>query len=547
MARKGKNAKGSRRGPGKGSGMGESSNSVLRETGNSMQEPIVVEDDEEFVEEVIWQNPNQHQEDDEAPPLNLRLRAMQKGKLPIPPKDSESEDAEENFKSCNSDIEVTDDTACTLFPDGSCIAHKEAGLLLGVVDRVGERVKLEWRHTYRSVWVRRVNKWTCYPKPGFLDDPLDGNGVPAKSTDLGIPTVPFRKRVRDWFVRETRERKRMRWLRRIVRHRGMRKVKEVGVQADFEMDHEGTGRSTGQPGHQEDSGSVEVALCPGPGIMGAGMELSDEELMDWGPGAWYCRDVDPARCFPIARAAFEGSTPCVRIPSERVVPKDFNLRQLAEKFLHDLAEEEDQIARILKCQALRLIAGHLPGTSLEFREIISELTLTTRINVNCERFVSFERGIGEMQQWDRFNDESMVRFRTQVALEASLNRMNERISSLLLRTELCASRPLKLALKRCFKAWKVAARLRIEELRFHIQGWERIMIKMEGLMYERMLPRSTNLNFVLQDDQEESEEVVVSPVETAPLSFKEAIELTTLTAGDHSLLHLPPQWFERLW
>ncbi|KAI4324402.1 hypothetical protein MLD38_029897 [Melastoma candidum] len=288
----------------------------------------------------------------------------------------------------------------------------------------------------------------------------------------------------------------MRWLRRIVRLRGMRKVKEVGVQADFEMDHEGTGGSTGQPGHQEDRGSVEVALCPGPGIMGAGMELSDEEKMDWGPGAWYCRDVDPAR-------------------------------QLADKFLHDLAEEEDQIARILKCQALRLIAGHLPGTSLEFREIISELTLSTRINVNREQFVSFESGIGEMQQWDRFNDESMARFRTQVAWEASLNRMNERISSLLLRTELCASRPLKLALKRCFKAWKVAARLRIEELRFHIQGWERRMIKMEGLMYERMLPRSTNLNFVLQDDQEEPEEVAVSAVETAPLSFKEAIELTT--------------------
>ncbi|KAI4379048.1 hypothetical protein MLD38_016450 [Melastoma candidum] len=408
MARRGKNARGTRRGRGKESDLGESSNSVRKEAGSSFQEPIIVEDAEESVEEVFWKNPNPYQEDDGGPPLNVsfenflrwcvenlpdedsdesdpsedefdaeefaRLRAMQKGKLLTPLEDSESEGVEENFKSCNSDIEVTDDTVCTLFPDGSYIAHKEAGLLLGVVDRVGERVKLEWRHSYRSVWVRRVNKWTCYPKPGFLDDNLNRNELPEISTDLAPPAVPFRKRVRDWFVRETRDRKRLRWMRRIVRHRGMRQVKEVGVQTDIEMHHDGSGSLAGQPGNQVENASVEVVPCSGPRNMGAKMELMDEELMDWGPGAWYYRDVDMEMCCPIASTGFEVS---VRIPNGKV-----NLRQLAEKFLHDLAMEEDQIARILKCQALRLIAAHLPGTSLEFREIISELTLTTRTNVN---------------------------------------------------------------------------------------------------------------------------------------------------------------------
>ncbi|KAI4325899.1 hypothetical protein MLD38_031263 [Melastoma candidum] len=421
------------------------------------------------------------------------------------------------------------ETVEVLAEDGSYIAHKEAGLLRGVVDRIGERVKLEWRHTYRSVWVRRVNKWTCYPKPDHQDDSLNRNEVPVICTDLALPALSVRKRARDWIMRESRERKRQYRLWRMVRPRRMMQVKEVGVQADPEMDNDWSGMQTGHLGNQVETRGEEMTIYPGSQAFDTTrteFELMDEDPMDWGPGAWYCRDVE----LPSFSTGCEGSTLCERMQRMRILPKNHNLIELAEKFLQDLAKEEDQIARILKCQALRLIAGKLDGTSVEFKDIISELNLISRNNVNRERFVSFERGIGDTQEWDRFNDEAMARFRTQVRREAALNRMNERISALLLRTELSGKRtnwPLKQALKRCFKAWRVAARLKIEELRYHIQGWERRMVKMEALAYKRMRPQSTNLYFVLQDNQEESEEVDPTKVEPAPLSFKEALEPTT--------------------
>ncbi|KAI4326766.1 hypothetical protein MLD38_032046 [Melastoma candidum] len=523
LARKGKIAKGSKRGNGMG-GEGESSSSVRKATGNSPQDPIVVD---EYVENVFWQNPNPPQEDEEDPLRDLAyedllrwcaehlpvedpdgldpsedesdveefpgMRDPQKGKLSDLSEDSDSEGAEGSFKSCYSGFEDW------------------------------ERVKLEWTYTYRSVWVRRVNKWTCYPMPGHMDEDQKGSAIPPTSYDLALRSTPLGKRVRDWFLRESREKKRLRRLLRIVRHRRVRQVTEVGVQVDWELDSLWSGVLADQVGSHVESGSVELA--------GDAMDLMDEELMDWGPGAWYCRDVEMVEnVYPLANGTgFEGNTPYVAISSRREAFKTPNLMELADKFLHDLALEEDQIARILKCQALRLIAGHLEGTSREFKDIISELNLTVRNNVNRERFVSFERGIGEMQAWDHFNDVSMNRFRTQVRCDAVLNRMNERLSALLLRTELGGERaryPLKLALQRCFRAWKVAARRKIEELSLLIQGWERRMVNMESLVSQRMIPRCANLNFVLQDKQE-SDDGVVPIVEPAPLSFKEAIELIT--------------------
>ncbi|KAI4326765.1 hypothetical protein MLD38_032045 [Melastoma candidum] len=82
------------------------------------------------------------------------------------------------------DIEVTDEnTNCTLYANGSYIAHKEEGLLEGVVDQVGVRYKLEWRHTYASVWVRRVPEWFCFKRLIFQIEEVEVEEEPQNEED----------------------------------------------------------------------------------------------------------------------------------------------------------------------------------------------------------------------------------------------------------------------------------------------------------------------------------------------------------------------------
>ncbi|KAI4325917.1 hypothetical protein MLD38_031278 [Melastoma candidum] len=141
--------------------------------------------------------------------LIARMKAKQKGKQAL-----DSLDGSDDSSSGYSDIKVMDtDTTCTLYADGSYIAHKEEGLLCGVVEKIGNRYKLEWRHTYASVWVRRTPEWVRFQK---LDYQCEGRGERSAdsasiSREIVLRAISIKRKVRDWVVKEVRgERKRRR-------------------------------------------------------------------------------------------------------------------------------------------------------------------------------------------------------------------------------------------------------------------------------------------------------------------------------------------------
>ncbi|KAI4311769.1 hypothetical protein MLD38_036639 [Melastoma candidum] len=368
MARKGRNTARNKGTKKRGLEKGESWRNPGGVSDATSQAPEV----EELEEHVFWQNPLPQQVEVENPQRDKMYEDLLRRCVEhlFSEEDLDESDSDDSLDYL--DIEVTDDnTTCTLYADGTYIAHKEGGLLKGVVDRIGERVMLEWRHTTESVWVRRVNRWTCFP----IAENRSGEPVPCR--DLVVSVPPLRKRVRDWFVREVRAKKRKRRLDRMVRR--VVPVMERGVQTELEPDlMQGiqTGSSANPmeniPGGRVENGSTqddEGGTSWSCEAVTINLNLMDEAPMDWGPGAW-------------------------------------------------------------------LIAGKLDGATAEVKGIIAELNLTARNNVNRERFASFERGIGNMEKWDRFNDEAMARFRTMISRDALLNRLNERINVLLVRSEL---------------------------------------------------------------------------------------------------------------
>ncbi|KAI4379047.1 hypothetical protein MLD38_016449 [Melastoma candidum] len=127
-----------------------------------------------------------------------RMRAKGKGKQPIRDEDATDEEPTEGSggKRPGQPESEVKDPICSLYRDGTYIAHKEAGLLIGVVDRIGERVKLEWTQSYASVWIRRVGNWICYPKPGTQDEDVNvvDDEAPV-SMVLARPTATLGKHV----------------------------------------------------------------------------------------------------------------------------------------------------------------------------------------------------------------------------------------------------------------------------------------------------------------------------------------------------------------
>ncbi|KAI4367825.1 hypothetical protein MLD38_016451 [Melastoma candidum] len=138
-------------------------------------------------------------EDEFDPEEFTRMRMKQREKQVVDSSDS-TEDSDPSY----SDIDVMDaNTTCTLYADGSYIAHKEEGLLSGVVDKIGVRYKLEWRHTYASVWVRRIPEWVCIQKPEYQCE-VEGERRAGTSSEIVPMPTSLKRKVRDWVVREAR-------------------------------------------------------------------------------------------------------------------------------------------------------------------------------------------------------------------------------------------------------------------------------------------------------------------------------------------------------
>ncbi|KAI4379045.1 hypothetical protein MLD38_016447 [Melastoma candidum] len=231
--------------------------------------------------------------------------------------------------------------------------------------------------------------------------------------------------------------------------------------------------------------------------------------------------------------------------------RQMNYAALAQTFLADLSKEENQIAKLLACRALRLIVGRMEGPIKEINEVLTDLTLFARYNGNCEEFVRKGQGWWGKNEWDRHNAAAMERFKTQVEREAKLNWLSERIDILLLRIDSSRkglSVQEKAELRKCFKMWKVAVNLKIQELNFQSQGWQRKLAKMEALASERMRPSyvNTDLRFVLQGTQDQAdstnqeEDIGMTTQVAGPLTFGDALELITSAIVDNSRRPRPP-------
>ncbi|KAI4369091.1 hypothetical protein MLD38_017578 [Melastoma candidum] len=133
--------------------------------------------------------------------------------------------------SSDSDMEVIDsNTYYTLYKNGTYIAHKEEGILPGVAEQVGVRYRLEWRHTYASVWVRRKPEWMCFPKPGYPEGRKEG--VVSTSRDLVLKPPSLKRKIGDWFVHRENKRRRVEKAERRARFRRVVVVVDKGVQTE---------------------------------------------------------------------------------------------------------------------------------------------------------------------------------------------------------------------------------------------------------------------------------------------------------------------------
>ncbi|KAI4303444.1 hypothetical protein MLD38_039076 [Melastoma candidum] len=498
-------------------------------------------------------------EDEFDPEEFARLREKQKGKQPRVDEDTTDEETTEDGgskPSADANSKVTDsDAICSLFRDGTYIAHKEAGLLLGVVDRIGERVKLEWTESYASVWIRRVGNWICYAKPGWQDE-----GTSSSSTEVPSSVALVRssdsigKRVREWAYVEWEEGKKKRRLERRRTRWRFKQMRDVGVQT------EGLGavvQTKEKDGREMNYVDVLVEGSLG-SVRGSGNEQQlDEEAIEWSLGAWYCgggEPIDLALLQRLGRDKQEKEAARISLEQNRQqknMRRQMNYADMAQTFLADLSKEENQIAKLLACRALRLIVGRMEGPIQEINEVLTDLTLFARYNGNCEEFVRKGQGWWEKNEWDRHNAAAMERFKTQVEREAKLNRLSERVDILLLRIDSSRkglSVQEKAELGKCFKMWKVAANLKIQELHFQIQGWQRKLAKMEALASERMRPSyvNTDLRFVLQgsqgqaDSTNQEEDIGTTTQDAGPLTFGDALELITSAIVDNSRRPRPP-------
>ncbi|KAI4340595.1 hypothetical protein MLD38_025414 [Melastoma candidum] len=297
----------------RGAGRGKAGRQSARDTGRRNAESRAAEDGRS---EEPQQNPNVTQTEEEREPEYERFAQYWSDKLAEevamqdPDKSVNSDSSVEEFdheyfarfrekqkqvqeeamesspiissesESSDSDMEVIDsNTYCTLYKNGNYIAPKEEGLLPGVVEMIGVRYKLEWRHTYALVWVRRKPEWVCFPKLDYYEGCKEE--AASSSKDLVLKPPSLKRKIGDWFVQRANKRRRVEKAERRARSRRCVAVADKGVQTDYQLledevnVEESVGRGTmTDEGVQTDNKSPEE----GTNAQEVGTELGDEDV-----------------------------------------------------------------------------------------------------------------------------------------------------------------------------------------------------------------------------------------------------------------------------
>ncbi|KAI4303449.1 hypothetical protein MLD38_039077 [Melastoma candidum] len=340
------------------------------------------------------------------------MRRKQDGKQAMGSPDTSpkiSSSSESNY----SDIEVTNaNTICTLYASGSYVAYKKEGLLHGVVDKVGVRYKLEWRHTYASVWVRRKPEWVCFQKPGYHDK---GKEMAASTSRvLVLKPLPFKRKVRDWFVRKARKERRVEREGRLARVRRCVVVTEKGTQTEIEFSAEKD--SFGEYMCLDTNLGEEDVLMDGResrenAQVPAGEPDFDPIRLEHGSG---CGTNDPtATEEPVMLKAPEKGllpkrTECGMQTDEcfeQVIANEgsINLEHLLTRIVNGFCEDLGEEVKLIQCQAMKFIIENVGILTTEFKGLLDELTNRVRDRAH-KKFISLYR-IGTSEPSTQVYDE----------------------------------------------------------------------------------------------------------------------------------------------
>ncbi|KAI4311770.1 hypothetical protein MLD38_036640 [Melastoma candidum] len=187
-----------------------------------------------------WTQPEDVMSGDSSPDVSEEeeQQGRREGKRTMEESNSPPSSSPPSTSETDSDFEVTDsNTYCTLYKNGNYVAHKEEALLPGIVEKVGVRVKLEWRKTYASVWIRRAPDWFRFPKSDYPIVVRPEEASASTSRDIVPRPISVKRKFTDRLnnedtkkMRLDRMERRKNWVRRYVL------VESKGTQTDEQVD-----------------------------------------------------------------------------------------------------------------------------------------------------------------------------------------------------------------------------------------------------------------------------------------------------------------------
>ncbi|KAI4329500.1 hypothetical protein MLD38_027883 [Melastoma candidum] len=329
-------------------------------------------------------------EDSQAPNIDEALNSDESERLRKQKGKQHAEDLEFSSPSpppteTDSNFEVMNsNTYCTLYKNGNYVAHREEALLPGVVEKVGIQYKLEWRHTYASVWVRRVPEWYRFPKPDYMEGVRKDD--PSKtSKEIVLRPTTLKRKVVDWFVGESSKRRRLNkkkkgtWVRRHVQVQD-RATQTEGQVPDTELgyvENQGVGLTmedeagqncddSGVEGHEQNETGVDINTG-GAGInehdQNVDYPIANEDVIILG---WHEEGKGQSSSHPCT-SDFGAQS------DEPVKGGTLYLLQVITETV-DGFDELDEEMKLVHCQAMKYMLENVEILTEEFAELLDLLT-----------------------------------------------------------------------------------------------------------------------------------------------------------------------------
>ncbi|KAI4371575.1 hypothetical protein MLD38_019792 [Melastoma candidum] len=428
---------------------------------------------------------------------------LRKGKQPA--EDTDSPPISPPSSDTDSDFEVIDsNTFCTLYKSGKNVAHKEKALLPRVVDKVGVRYKLEWRHTYASVWVWRFPEWICFPKPNYPEGVRNAEaGTSNAVREIMLKPPSLKRKAADWITSEASKRRRITKKNKgnrigryvLVEHKGTQtddllpdvvlgSVENAGVGIVEDNGGQVKHHTTGKDGEDQENGcalAVEDVLVPG----------SEEAAVTGQPIIQQLSDA--LLTSPGSKSPDEdGSVGKMQMAEDEVIILGWKEEGDAASSGAGLPSDYpvdgfvglDEEMKLVHYHAMKFILENVEILTAEFAGLLDTLIARVRDGAHKKFIFLYGSGGGESSEvGDRSEQEAMEEYRKKIRNDASLLRLDEQILGLKWEIDMMESvkenyvgedalNSKRLELRKMLGEWKAVVKLKKESLEVELKEWD---------------------------------------------------------------------------